>query len=71
MKGCPYDNTVAETSYKILKTEFVNQMNFKSLCHLEIELFDYVHWFNNHRIHGTLGYMTPVQYRQHPLKKVV
>lgn len=59
-KGCPYDNAVAEATYKIMKTEFVNQMNFQSLCHLELELYDYVHWFNQHRIHGTLGYMTPV-----------
>lgn len=29
MKGCPYDNTVAEATYKVMKTEFVNQMNFQ------------------------------------------
>jgi transposase InsO family protein len=71
MKGCPYDNAVAEATYKIMKTEFVNQMNFQSLRHLELELYDYVNWFNKHRIHGTLGYMTPVQYRHAALKKVV
>ncbi len=71
MKGCPYDNAVAEATYKIMKTEFVNQMNFQSLRHLELELSDYVNWFNNHRIHGTLGYMTPIQYRYEALKKVV
>ncbi|MFH5181432.1 IS3 family transposase [Paenibacillus sp. TAB 01] len=70
-KGCPYDNAVAEATYKIMKTEFVNQMNFQSLHHLELELSDYVNWFNKHRIHGTLGYMTPVQYRQEALKKAV
>lgn len=70
-KGCPYDNAVAEATYKIMKTEFVNQMNFQSLRHLELELNDYVNWFNKHRIHGTLGYMTPIQYRQEALKKVV
>ena len=62
MKGCPYDNAVAEATYKIMKTEFVNQMNFQSLRHLELKLYDYVNGFNKHRIHGTLGYMTPVQY---------
>lgn len=69
MKGCPYDNAVAEATYKIMKTEFVNQMTFQSLRHLELELYDYVNWFNKHRIHGTLDYMTPVQYRQEALKK--
>lgn len=71
MKGCPYDNAVAEATYKIMKTEFINQMSFQSLRHLELELYDYVNWFNKHRIHGTLGYMTPVQYRYSALKKVV
>jgi transposase InsO family protein len=71
IKGCPYDNAVAEATYKVMKTEFVNQMEFQSFHHLEIELYDYVNWFNKHRIHGTLGYMTPVQYRQEALKKAV
>ncbi|WP_420488788.1 IS3 family transposase [Paenibacillus caui] len=29
---------------------------------------DYVHWFNHHRIHGTLGYRTPVEARSLPSK---
>lgn len=66
MQGCPYDNAVSEATYKIMKTEFLNQMNFQNLPHLELELFDNVHWFKEHRIHGTLGYMTPVQYRMQP-----
>jgi len=71
MKGCPYDNAVAEATFKIMKTEFINQMNFHSLHHLELELYDYVNWFNKHRIHGTLGYMSPVDYRRLSLKKAV
>ncbi len=69
MKGCPYDNAVTEATYKIMKIEFVNQMNFQSIPHLELELYDYVNWFNEHRIHGTLGDLTPVQYRHAALKK--
>lgn len=71
MKGCPYDNVVAEATYKMMKTEFVNQTNFLSLHHLKLELYDYVNWFNKHRIHGTLGYMTPVQYKAAALNKVI
>lgn len=71
MKGCSYDNAVAEATYKVMKTEFVNQMEFQSLEQLQIELYDYVNWFNKHRIHGTLSYLTPVQYRQKALKKAV
>lgn len=62
-KGCPYDNAVAEATYKIFKTEFAFNRIFNSFEELELELFDYVHWFNNIRIHGSLDYMTPVEYR--------
>ncbi|WP_083837606.1 IS3 family transposase [Paenibacillus sp. Aloe-11] len=62
---------MAEATYKIMKTEFMNQMSFQSLRHLELELYDYVNWFNQHRIHGTLGYMTSIQYRHAALEKVV
>ena len=58
-KGCPYDNAVAEATYKSFKVEFVYQYTFDTLEQLEIELFDYVHWFNHIRIHQTLGYLTP------------
>ncbi|NOJ73106.1 IS3 family transposase, partial [Paenibacillus alvei] len=36
-----------------------------------LELNDDVNWYNKHRIHGTLGYMSPVDYRRLALKKVV
>ena len=62
-KGCPYDNAVAESLYHILKTEFVKKRKFESLESLETELFDYVNWYNNLRIHGSLDYMTPAEYR--------
>lgn len=52
MKGCPYDNAVAEATFKIFKTEFANNYHFESLEQLEIMLADYVNWFNNIRIHG-------------------
>ena len=62
-KGCPYDNAVAEATYKIIKTEFAFNRRFESFEELERELFDYVNWYNNIRIHGSLDYKTPVQYR--------
>ena len=62
-KGCPYDNAVAEATYKIIKTEFAFNRRFESFEELERELFDYVNWYNNIRIHGSLNYRSPVQYR--------
>ena len=71
MKGCPYDNAVAEATFKIFKTEFANNYYFESLEQLEIMLADYVNWFNNIRIHSTLGYLSPKEYKLHNLKKTV
>ncbi|OXS52275.1 hypothetical protein B1A99_02815 [Cohnella sp. CIP 111063] len=65
-KGCPHDNAVAEATFKIFKTEFFNQRHFQNLQQLKLELDDYVHWFNHHRIHGTLDYRTPVEARRLP-----
>lgn len=70
-KGCPYDNAVAEATFKIIKTEFVWNETFADLRELKLKLWDYIHWYNHHRIHSSLGYQTPVQYRQNNLKKVV
>lgn len=63
-KGCPYDNAVAEVQFKIIKTEFVRSRTFKDLDHLKAEFMAYVYWFNNKRIHGSLGYKSPVEFRQ-------
>ena len=70
-KGCPYDNAVAEATFKIIKTEFVKNQTFENLDALKLQLADYVNWFNNHRLHSSLGYLTPVEYRENNLKKVV
>ena len=69
--GCPYDNAVAEATFKIIKTEFVWNETFADLKELKLKLWDYVNWYNHHRIHSALGYQTPVQYRENNLKKVV
>ena len=62
---------MAEATFKIIKTEFVRQYTFDSLDELNLELFDYVNWFNNRRIHSSLNYLTPREYRDIHLKKVV
>ena len=63
-KGTPYDNAVAEAGFKIVKTEFAFNRIFDSQEELSLKLFDYVNWYNTIRIHGSLNYQTPIQYRQ-------
>lgn len=71
MKGCPYDNAVAEATFKIIKTEFVRNYHFENLEELNVELTNYVNWFNKKRIHSTLGYLSPFEYKVAHLKKTV
>ena len=61
-KGTPIDNAVAESMYNIVKTEFAFGEVFADLDELEMKWFDYVNWYNNVRIHGSLGYLTPAKF---------
>lgn len=70
-KGCPYDNAVAEATFKTFKIEFVYPNVFESLEHLKLELFDYVNWYNTIRLHSSLGYLPPIIYKILHLKIVV
>jgi len=63
LKGCPYDNAVAEATIKLIKTEFIYRRIFEDAEQLALELADYVHWFNTIRIHGSLGYISPLEFR--------
>ena len=86
MKDFPYDDAVAKDTYKVIKTEFVNNQIFETQGQLGYEFTDYVNGspgsakhnpqllgngYNNHRIHSSLGYLSPVEYREDTLKKVV
>ena len=62
-KGTPYDNAVAEAMFKTIKTEFIHGTIFPCQQALDLELFDYINWFNNIRIHGSLNYLTPAEYK--------
>ena len=63
-KGCPYDNAVDESANKTLKAEFVHREQFGSLHDLQVKLNDYAWWYNNERMHSTLGYMSPIEFRK-------
>jgi len=62
-KGNPYDNAVIEAMNKVLKVEFIYQNKFETLEELELQLAEYIYWYNHIRIHGSLGYISPIEYR--------
>ena len=61
-KGSPFDNAVLESIYNALKTEMVFDTSFDTLDDLELELFQFVNWYNNRRLHGSLNYLPPVEF---------
>jgi transposase InsO family protein len=62
-KGTPVDNAVMESLYNSVKAELVYGETFRTLADLELELFQFVHWYNNARPHGGLGMLTPREYK--------
>lgn len=63
-KGCPHDNAVDESTNRILKAELVHRETLGTTRELRAKLSDYVHRYNNFRIHSTLGHMSPVEFRE-------
>jgi hypothetical protein len=53
--GTTIDNAVPESMYDILKTEFVFGEEFSDVYDLQSKLEDWVWWYNNQRIHVSLG----------------
>lgn len=63
-KGNPYDNAAIESMNKTLKTASIYQRGYSSIDELRHEVDSYVRWYNNERMHSTLGYMSPVEFRE-------
>ena len=61
-KGTPHDNAVMESMYSTIKTEFTFGREFADLPEFKLFWFDFVNWYNNIRVHGSLGYLTPYEW---------
>jgi transposase InsO family protein len=58
-----WDNAVAESFFRTLKTELIHPMEMKSIAMTRIEVFEFIEiWYNRKRIHASLGYLTPIEY---------
>jgi putative transposase len=62
-KGNCYDNSVIESFFGLLKTEFFCNQSFHSVESFKDELDQYIHYYNNSRIKVKLKGLSPVQFR--------
>jgi putative transposase len=76
--GDSYDNAQIESLIGLYKLECVRRDGpWRGVDDLELATLNWVHWFNEQRLHSTLGYLPPVEFeqnhyrhidpRQHPL----
>lgn len=62
-KGRCYDNAVAESFFRTLKTEEVYHRKYKSREEAKNSIFEYIEvFYNRMRLHSTLGYMSPEEF---------
>ena len=56
---------MAEAINALYKTECVKiDGPFKTVEELELAIRDWVHWFNENRLHSSIGYLTPIDIEQ-------
>jgi len=64
-KGNCYDNAVAESFFKTLKTELIYHFRYLTRAQARASIFEYIEVFYNRvRKHSYLGYLSPVQFEQ-------
>ena len=62
-KGNCWDNAVAESFFKTLKTECVYQHKFTDKEQAALIVFEYIEtWYNRKRQHSALGYLSPEEF---------
>jgi transposase InsO family protein len=65
-KGCSPDNSACEGFFGRMKNEFYYGKVWTkvSLKEFIVLINNYIHWYNEKRIKESLGYMSPVEYRE-------
>ena len=67
--GDAYDNATAESFVDSFKTELIRDRVWRSRSQLELAIVEYVAWFNNERLHTSLGGVPPAEYEAQHLRQ--
>jgi transposase InsO family protein len=64
-KGNCWDNAVAESFFKTLKSELIYTIEPTTIAEAKVNVFEFIEiWYNRKRMHASLGYLTPVEYEE-------
>ena len=60
-KGNCWDNAVAESFFKTIKSELIYRRTYINRKAAELDVFEYIEiWYNRKRLHSALGYKIPM-----------
>jgi putative transposase len=60
--GDSYDNALAETVIGLFKTEVIHHQGpWRSLAAVEVATMNWVDWYNNRRLLGSIGNIPPAE----------
>ncbi|AZA13292.1 Integrase core domain protein [Corynebacterium choanae] len=59
--GDSYDNALAENVNGSYKNELIHTRRWNDVVEVEIATFEWVSWWNENRLHQSLGYRTPTE----------
>ena len=63
--GDAYDNAMAESFFATLERELLNRRCFKTQTEARMAVFEWIEgWYNPHRRHSSLGYLSPINYER-------
>ena len=60
-KGRCFDNILMERFWRTLKQECIYYYKPETISELENILGDFIHWYNNKRLHQSLNYGIPAE----------
>ena len=70
--GCPWDNAMAESFMKTLKTEEVDGRSYRDLQDAEASIGHFIETiYNRQRLHSALAYHSPAEFEANQLSVVV
>ena len=66
--GDCFDNAVAESFFATLECELIDRCVWRTQAEARMAIFEFIEgWYNRHRRHSTLGYLSPQAYERESL----